>query len=266
MTYGYGGPPRSQSGLRGARAFCGACDGILEGQSEQRRTSPSQVGVEDEQVHHGERHRGPKLPLADFAGAGAEEIGSFQPSTAEPFLENYVDEAGRCESSECSGLVQLSHASRTRSKLLSEMDMVPRSDFDELTKLCRELLLEQKNLRQKLGEVEERNRFIEHLQQQQSEQAHVRRKSLSVVKRSKDHVAQHVRGTNVRDQQGRRRSLPLQGKATLSQREGQVGAALRRDPRAKPNVAFGSTVPRMERRRQVDMPLSGRDLSSQVTY
>eukprot|EP00752_Nemacystus_decipiens_P010618 g9456.t1 len=124
-------------------------------------------------------------------------------------------------------------------------DSVPRADFDELSSLCRDLLHEQKQLRQKLEEREERERLAVERAAQQEEATRQHRQQ------------QQQRGIPRR---GGGRSLANQGTASSSggggdgrrwgpllARESKNAYALRQDqrPKPKPGVAFGSSRPRM---------------------
>lgn len=146
-----------------------------------------------------------------------------------------------------------------------EAGFVPRSDFDELSNLCRELLLEQKQLRRKLEEKEERDRLaqqFDHRRQHVGVSAKPRRNSME-SQRPTGLGAPSARENGI----GRRSSgaRPLQGQASNSTIHGerQCGVGPRRDSKAKPAVAFGSTVPRMGIGSKVERPRVGNG-SSQV--
>lgn len=121
-------------------------------------------------------------------------------------------------------------------------DSVPRADFDELSSLCRDLLHEQKQLRQRLEEREERERVAAERTAQQEEATRQHRQQ--------QHDRQQQRGVPCR---GGGRTSASQGTASSngdgrrrvpSVRE----SAVRHDdhrPKPKPSVAFGSTRPRM---------------------
>lgn len=118
----------------------------------------------------------------------------------------------------------------------AEVDVVPRSDFDELSSLCRDLLLEQKELRRKLEEREERDRLAEQTQPQRSKP---RRASAGSQKTTAAVANASDRGD------GSRRRISLQlVHGQMMQEEWERGHGLRRDRFVKPGVAFGSTVPR----------------------
>lgn len=118
-------------------------------------------------------------------------------------------------------------------------DVVPRADFDELSSLCRELLLEQKQLRKRLEESEQRSsRFCGRAEQQSSH----RRKSGTSAGTSTG-TSQATANPFVRGQ----------GRAAHQQRrvgdvgDGQAHSHHGRGPRrqgagSKAGVAFGSTV------------------------
>lgn len=145
-------------------------------------------------------------------------------------------------------------------------DVVPRTDFDELSDLCRDLLLERKELRRKLEDREERERLAErgHQQgvekkQQQQQNGHSHRKPFRGVTGSKTVIAASA------SVEGRRRlpHLPaLPSSRVQGGRRAQENGP-RRDSKAKPDVAFGSTVSRMGEPRKAETPL-GRTGSNQV--
>ena len=119
-------------------------------------------------------------------------------------------------------------------------DTVPRADFDELSSLCRDLLHEQKQLRQRLEEREERERLAaERLaqqegatrQQQQQQQCGVPRRGGG---RS---LANQATGSSSSSSDGRRRAPPSVRESTLRREQ--------RPTKPKPGVAFGSSRPRM---------------------
>ena len=129
-------------------------------------------------------------------------------------------------------------------------DSVPRADFDELSSLCRDLLHEQKQLRQRLEEREERERLAAERSAQQEEATREHRQQ-------QQDSQQQQRGVPRR---GGGRSLTNQGTACSSSGEGRRRApssvrgsanahahAQRQDqrPKPKPGVAFGSSRPRM---------------------
>lgn len=137
-------------------------------------------------------------------------------------------------------------------------DVVPRADFDELSNLCRDLLLEQKDLRRKLEEREEKERLAdknaresELQQQQRSAYAHGGRQPRRAALGSKASDA----AVSNRKGDGRRRSPQLStGSASSRVQNNNSGreSTLRHVSKAKSSVAFGSSVPRMEQPRKVD--------------
>eukprot|EP00903_Cladosiphon_okamuranus_P009417 g8981.t1 len=127
----------------------------------------------------------------------------------------------------------------------SASDSVPRADFDELSNLCRDLLHEQKQLRQRLEEREERERLAAERSAQQEE-----------ATRQQQQQQQQHRQQRGGPRRGGGRSLPNQGASSSSNSDGRRRvptsvreSALRQDQRAKPKpkpgVAFGSSRPRM---------------------
>lgn len=112
-------------------------------------------------------------------------------------------------------------------------DVVPRADFDELSNLCRDLLLEQKDLRRKLEEREERERLAERRHNQDHDKIQQQQKR--------------------QQQNGHPHRKPFRGVA---------GPKTTRTISAG-SVAFGSTVSRMGETRKAEKPL-GRTGSSQV--
>lgn len=146
-----------------------------------------------------------------------------------------------------------------------EVDLVPRSDFEELTSLCRELLLEQRELRRKLEEREERGRLGDHSNQQQQTRgtSKPRRGSMGLQK-PVGSGGSSARGDGVGRKTSGARSLPGQATKSRIQGERQWGNVARRDPGVKPGVAFGSSVPRMKMGSKVEQPRVGFG-SSQVT-
>lgn len=137
-------------------------------------------------------------------------------------------------------------------RVVRDDDVVSRADFDELSNLCRDLLLEQKKLRRKLEEREEGK----HRSQRRNEDYRIgesRRKGLGPARpggRS---------GWDVR-QRGVQGETRVKG---IGMRE----SGIRRDSRDKPRVAFGSTVPRSGsgQPRPEDRPLATAS-SAQVAY
>lgn len=135
-------------------------------------------------------------------------------------------------------------------------DLVPRRDFDELSNLCRDLLLEQKRLRGKLEEREEREQLAEQARQQEL----VRRQQQS------RHPREALRGGRGGSKLGGlaaggggdRRPRASQAPSPASRVQGKIARenAVRRDAKAKPSVAFGSTVSRLEQTRPVEKPRS----------
>lgn len=119
----------------------------------------------------------------------------------------------------------------------SASDSVPRADFDELSSLCRDLLHEQKQLRQRLEEREERERLAAERSSQQEEARRQRQQQRGAPRRGG--------GRSLANQGTSSSSISSDGRGRVptSVRE----SALRRDqrPKPKPGVAFGSSRPRM---------------------
>lgn len=117
---------------------------------------------------------------------------------------------------------------------------VSRADFDELSSLCRDLLLEQKQLRQKLEEHKEREQVAAERTEQEDEM--MRQQQQRGIPRRGGGRTVATRGD------GRRRAPSLPG-STASRVQGNKvrDIALCHDgkPRPKPGVAFGSTKSRM---------------------
>ncbi|CAB1105145.1 unnamed protein product [Ectocarpus sp. CCAP 1310/34] len=131
-------------------------------------------------------------------------------------------------------------------------DSVPRADFDELSNLCRDLLLEQKELRRKLEDREERDR----LAAERPREEMTRR-----PKKHQDREHQHQRGVARSGGAGRqpsggttsrrgdriRRTQTLSGSGASRMQGGSNPSTLSRErkPVPKSGVAFGSTRSRM---------------------
>lgn len=131
-------------------------------------------------------------------------------------------------------------------------DSVPRADFDELSNLCRDLLREQKELRRKLEDREERDR----LATERPREEMTRR-----PKKHQDREHQHQRGvarsggaggrpsggTTSRSGDRIRRTQSLSGSGASRMLGGSNPSTLRRErkPVHKSGVAFGSTRSRM---------------------
>lgn len=134
-------------------------------------------------------------------------------------------------------------------------DLVPRRDFDELSNLCRDLLLEQKRLRGRLEEREER----EQLAEQEGQQELSRRQQQSRLPRE---ALRGGRGFSklggAAAGGGDRRPRASQAPSPASRVQGKSArdSAVRRDAKSKPSVAFGSTVSRLEQTRPVEKPRS----------
>lgn len=127
-------------------------------------------------------------------------------------------------------------------------DVVSRADFDELSNLCRDLLLEQKKLRRKL---EEREEELYRSQQGNGEIGESRRRGLGDARPGAGS------GWDVR-KRGVRGETRVKG---IGMRE----SGMRRNSRDKPRVAFGSTVPRSGQPRPEDRPLATSS-SAQVAH
>lgn len=134
-------------------------------------------------------------------------------------------------------------------------DLVPRRDFDELSNLCRDLLLEQKRLRGRLEEREEREQLAEQERQQElgrrQQQSRLPREALRGGRGFSKLGGMAAGG-------GDRRPRASQAPSPASRIQGKSArdSAVRRDPKAKPSVAFGSTVSRLEQTRPVEKPRS----------
>lgn len=137
-------------------------------------------------------------------------------------------------------------------------DVVPRADFDELSNLCRDLLLEQKKLRRRLEEREEEESRAERLQQRNDDYqiGESRRQGLGPARPGAG-SGRDVRKRGVRQGvQGEPRGKGI----------GMRESGLRRDSRDKPKVAFGSTVPRSGQPRPEDNRPLVTASSAQVAY
>ncbi|CAM9182411.1 unnamed protein product [Choristocarpus tenellus] len=122
---------------------------------------------------------------------------------------------------------------------------VPQAEYDELTTLCRELLLEQKELRRKLEESEMRIRVEEqrrddgeHIQRQGARCGPARARGLGMASQNKDRTQAQGRGGG--------NSAPRQrvNRDHREKEEGRKSTMVGRDVKTKPGVAFGSTVSR----------------------
>lgn len=133
-------------------------------------------------------------------------------------------------------------------------DSVPRADYDELSNLCRDLLLEQKRLRQKLEEREERENLAAERSTQQDELSRQHRQE-DEEKHQRRRMPRR-RGTGTRKSgevassigDGKGRDPSISGSATSRVQSNVIReGTVRRDdkPNPKPAVAFGSTRSRM---------------------
>lgn len=122
-------------------------------------------------------------------------------------------------------------------------DVVPRADFDELSDLCRDLLLEQKELRRKLEEREEREMLAEQARRNEHPHGEPRRGG----------VGPNARGAVPANGNGRRSSRQVTGSIRRAQCDRAREIGVRRD-KTKQGVAFGSTLPRMEQTHVGDRP------------
>ncbi|CAM9175618.1 unnamed protein product [Hapterophycus canaliculatus] len=133
-------------------------------------------------------------------------------------------------------------------------DSVPRADFDELSNLCRDLLLEQKRLRQKLEEREERENLATERSVQRDELARQNRQQEQEMRQQRRMPrrggvgARKSGGTNSRIGDEKLLDPSLSGSATSRVQGNFVQkSTVRRDSKPKPKsaVAFGSTRSRM---------------------
>lgn len=131
-------------------------------------------------------------------------------------------------------------------------DFVPRADFDELTKLCRDLLLEQKQLRHKLEEREEREELDARARQELTRERE-RQKDYPRGRPRRAGAGSKAVGAATAGGDSRRRAPQLPGSSSRVQSNSVRESVLRRD-KSKPGVAFGSTVSRLEQPRNVDRP------------
>lgn len=126
-------------------------------------------------------------------------------------------------------------------------DNVPRADFDELSNLCRDLLLEQKQLRQRLEEHEERAQVA--AERSAQEQETMRQQQQRGVPRRGGGRTAPTRGQGkTSNSDGRQQASSLSGSAAWRAQGTMVrDNALRHEskPKPKPSVAFGSTRSRM---------------------
>ena len=140
---------------------------------------------------------------------------------------------------------------------VGDADVVSRADFDELSNLCRDLLLEQKHLRRRLEECEEREPRAERMRQRSFRSGTVERGE-SRRRGSGQVASERESAGGVR----RRRVQLVVGEEIRAPGNCVQEAGLRRD-RSKPGVAFGSTVPRSGQARTADK-LRGTIGSTQV--
>lgn len=126
-------------------------------------------------------------------------------------------------------------------------DSVPRADFDELSNLCRDLLLEQKQLRQRLEDHEKRVQVTAERDAREEETA--RQQQQRGIPRRGSGRTTPTRGQGTTSNGDGRRRAPLLPGSTASRAQGNKvrDSALRHDnkPKPKPGVAFGSTRSRM---------------------
>ncbi|CAN0476037.1 unnamed protein product [Ectocarpus sp. 12 AP-2014] len=162
-----------------------------------------------------------------------------------------LDTTGQARGAESAARKPAFEAEGVRSAAQSS-DSVPRADFDELSNLCRDLLLEQKELRRKLEDREERDR----LATERSREEMTRR-----PKKHQDREHQHQRGvsrsggaagrpsggTPCRSGDRIRRTQSLSGSGASRMLGSSNPSTLRRErkPVPKSGVAFGSTRSRM---------------------
>lgn len=137
---------------------------------------------------------------------------------------------------------------------LQREDVVPRADFDELSSLCRELLMEQKVLRRKLEDREERELLAERARQEDRPKPRPDRTSNSAGKPSYARAPAPAASGD-----GRRRPHAMPGSGARAQgRTGGVrGNMFGGDRTTKPRVAFGSSMSRMGQPQTVARPVSG---------
>lgn len=142
-------------------------------------------------------------------------------------------------------------------------DSVSRSDLDELTGLCRELLLEQKELRRRLDERERADRPGEESKRERVKED--RRQGARAGGRPRPAMlASHrARSTGAVDARQRRRTRPSPAPAQPSRIRREYGEqdGILRNREVKPTVAFGSRVPRFKQA-QADEALPERDAES----
>ncbi|CAM9698727.1 unnamed protein product [Laminaria digitata] len=137
----------------------------------------------------------------------------------------------------------------------SQQDVVPRRDFDELSNLCRDLLLEQKRLRSKLEEREEREQRAEQVRQQESDRRQEQtRHPRETLRGGRGGV--NLGGVVAAGGDRRTRASHAPSPAPRAQGKNARENTVRRDGKAKPSVAFGSTVSRLEQTRPVEKPRS----------
>lgn len=207
-------------------------------------------------------HHGASLPRDGYGGEGFDgptgrcnyQLGAGVPQGQEGAARTLTFERGGARQHE--GPLSGINAER--------QDVVPRRDFDELSNLCRDLLLEQKRLRGKLEEREEREQLAKQVRHQEADRHQQQvRQARENVRRGKEGAklgGGAAAGGNRRSRASQVPSLAFPGQGNNAR-----DSAVRRDSKAKPSVAFGSTVSRMEKTRPVEKPRSAAGGSNAVS-
>lgn len=230
-----------------------------EARRENCRQPSMQVGVDDEHPRYREVHdRRRSYPESAGIVSRGTNYGSFSPASYP--VESVPQAQGGDSPRAPRDLPTSAPGFDGRSPIA---DSVSRSDFDELTSLCRELLLEQKELRRRLDERETADRPAEESKREQMKED--RRQGARAGSRPRPAVlaSQRARSTGAADERRRRRTRqsPAPAQPSRIRREYGEHDGLVRNAKVKPTVAFGSRVPRFKQA-QVDEALPERDAES----
>lgn len=230
---------------------------LEEGHTAPRGVTPGHVHVgEDKQVQWEASMRASRSP--GFEGLTAADSNDVEARGRPPTSSLVEDEArgdGWCGMRESDGPRDPPYPPAMRGKVPADSDTVARADFDELTRLCRELLLEQRELRRKLEERDERDRQA---QLSRREQARMPRSGLLAARQRSFNSTPEAGGVSTRVQHGGRRRVPSVQPSRISGGRN-VGNVGHRGAGAKPGVAFGSTVPRRMEEEDKSLHTSARE-------
>ena len=189
-------------------------------------------------------------------GRSSFQHGAVRPQGEQESAAREQESAARTLAFERGGLGQ--HAGPQDVVHARTEDVVPRRAFNELTNLSRHLLLEQKRLRGKLEEREEREQLAEQARQQELDRRQQQNRHPRETLRG-GRGGSKVGGVAAGGGDRRPRASPAPSRASRVQGKSARDNAVRRDAKAKPCVAFGSTVSRLEQTRPVEKPRSAAD-------